>query len=407
MDNFATSTANNPGTSDNREQPPQTSTSDNTIENPENSNANEANEKIKEDNRYGMLGLLDIFKSPNADILVKGNDLKFLGFDFNSDKKFYSTFGSPFSNSPMINTKTNFKLPECYKVQQKPFSALSKITSFSEEILFYMFYNMPQTYFQEAAAQELFNRKWRYHKKFSLWFSKEPGNEVVLKGNGYEKGVYIIYDPISLKQVKTECMLYYALLEDRSNSVIYNPYTMNEQLDSKINSANYQSYIESQQQMSKVNSVNSMNSINTMNSGMNNMDGLGAMNNMNSLNNLNKMSSMNSMNGMNAEKMMSGMNQTAGQNQVMPSNFPMHNQNMNGMNLPPQMNGNMNSNWMMPMDSNTAAAAAAAMNYNSHYVNMNNQISPMNGLMNNMNQPQNIPGNPNNANMMMGMPGFK
>ena len=86
MDNFATSTANNPGTSDNREQPPQTSTSDNTIENPENSNANEANEKIKEDNRYGMLGLLDIFKSPNADILVKGNDLKFLGFDFNSEE---------------------------------------------------------------------------------------------------------------------------------------------------------------------------------------------------------------------------------------------------------------------------------------------------------------------------------
>ncbi|KAG4097613.1 hypothetical protein H8356DRAFT_940813 [Neocallimastix lanati (nom. inval.)] len=171
-----------------------------------------------------MLGLLDIFKSPNADILVKGNDLKFLGFDFNSDEKFYSTFGSPFSNSPMINTKTNFKLPECYKVQQKPFSALSKITRFSEEILFYMFYNMPQTYFQEAAAQELFNRKWRYHKKYSLWFSKEPGNEVVIKGDGYEKGVYIIYDPISLKQVKTECTLYYALLEDRSNSVVFNPY---------------------------------------------------------------------------------------------------------------------------------------------------------------------------------------
>jgi len=124
----------------------------------------------------------------------------------------------------MINTKTNFKLPECYKVQQKPFSALSKISRFSEEILFYMFYNMPQTYFQEAAAQELFNRKWRYHKKYSLWFSKEPGNDVVIKGDGYEKGVYIIYDPISLKQVKTECTLYYALLEDRSNSVLFNQY---------------------------------------------------------------------------------------------------------------------------------------------------------------------------------------
>jgi len=398
MDNFATRSTNNPAETEIVEQKNNPSTSTNPTES-EAPAVKEEDEKTKEDNRYGMVGLLDIFKSPNADILVKGNDLKFLGFDFNSDEKFYSTFGSPFSNSPMINTKTNFKLPECYKVQQKPFSALSKITRFSEEILFYMFYNMPQTYFQEAAAQELFNRKWRYHKKYSLWFSKEPGNEVVLKGDGYEKGVYIIYDPISLKQVKTECTLYYALLEDRSNSVVYNPYTMSEQLDPKINAANYQSFIESQQQMSKVNSVNSMNSINTMNSSINNMEGLGNMNSINSLNNMNK---INSMNSMNTENIIPNMNQTSGQNQVMPSNFPIHNQNMNGMNLPPQVSGNMNSNWMMPMESN-----AAAMNYGSHYVNMNNQISPMNGLMNNMNQPQNIPGNPNNANIMMSMPGYK
>jgi len=395
MDNFATTSTNNPNITENQELNNAT-TSVNSSENNENSISKEENEKTKEDNRYGMLGLLDIFKSPNADILVKGNDLKFLGFDFNSDEKFYSTFGSPFSNSPMINTKTNFKLPECYKIQQKPYSALSKITRFSEEILFYMFYNMPQTYFQEAAAQELFNRKWRYHKKYSLWFSKEPGNEVVLKGDGYEKGVYIIYDPISLKQVKTECTLYYALLEDRSNSVIFNPYAMSEQMDPKLNAANYQSFLENQQQMSKVNSVNSMAS---MNSSMNNMEGLGPINSMNSLNNINK---INNMNNINAENMMPGMNQTNGQNQVMPTNFPMHNQNMNGMNIPPQVNGNMNSNWMMPMDSN-----AAAMNYGSHYVNMNNQMNPMNGLMNNMNQPQNIPGNPNNPNMMMGIPGYK
>jgi len=398
MDNFATTSANNPSISDNQEQG-NASISTNPIENNENTVSKEENKKSKEDNHYGMLGLLDIFKSPNADILVKGNDLKFLGFDFNSDEKFYSTFGSPFSNSPMINTKTNFKLPECYKIQQKPFSALSKISRFSEEILFYMFYNMPQTYFQEAAAQELFNRKWRYHKKYSLWFSKEPGNDVVIKGDGYEKGVYIIYDPISLKQVKTECTLYYALLEDRSNSVVFNQYDLNEQLDPKINAANYQAFLESQQQMSKVNSVNSMVS---MNSSINNMEGLGAMNSMNnSLNNINK---VNNMNNLNAENMMPGMNQINSQNQVMPSNFPIQNQNMNGMTIPPQLNGNMNSNWMMPMDPN---AAAAAMNYGSHYVNMNNQMNPMNGLMNNMNQPQNIPGNPNNPNMMMVMPGYK
>jgi len=157
----------------------------------------------------------------------------------------------------------------------------------------------------------------------------------------------------------------------------------NEQLDTKINAANYQAFLESQQQMSKVNSINSMAS---MNSSINNMEGLGAMNSMN--NSLNNISKVNNMNNLNAENMMPGMNQINSQNQVMPSNFPMQNQTMNGMTIPPQLNGNMNSNWMMPMDPNTAAA----INYGSQYVNMNNQMNPMNGLINNLNQPQNIPG---------------
>jgi len=85
MDNFATASANNPSTSENQEQV-NTTISANSVENNENPSPKEENEKSNEDNRYGMLGLLDIFKSPNADILVKGNDLKFLGFDFNSDE---------------------------------------------------------------------------------------------------------------------------------------------------------------------------------------------------------------------------------------------------------------------------------------------------------------------------------
>jgi len=85
MDNFATRSTNNPAETEIVEQKNNPSTSTNPTES-EAPAIKEEDEKTKEDNRYGMVGLLDIFKSPNADILVKGNDLKFLGFDFNSDE---------------------------------------------------------------------------------------------------------------------------------------------------------------------------------------------------------------------------------------------------------------------------------------------------------------------------------
>lgn len=60
-------------------------------------------------------------------------------------------------------------LPACYNVQAPPHAA-TRLGSFTEETLFYMFYGMPRDRMQEMAARELtLNRGWRYHKDLRLW----------------------------------------------------------------------------------------------------------------------------------------------------------------------------------------------------------------------------------------------
>lgn len=60
-------------------------------------------------------------------------------------------------------------LPACYNVQAPPHAA-TRIGSFTEETLFYMFYGMPRDRMQEMAARELtLNRGWRFHVEQRLW----------------------------------------------------------------------------------------------------------------------------------------------------------------------------------------------------------------------------------------------
>lgn len=60
-------------------------------------------------------------------------------------------------------------LPACYNVQAPPHAA-TRIGTFTEETLFYMFYGMPRDRMQEMAARELtLNRGWRFHRDLKIW----------------------------------------------------------------------------------------------------------------------------------------------------------------------------------------------------------------------------------------------
>src|SRR5438477_11830945 len=50
-----------------------------------------------------------------------------------------------------------YDLPACYRMSATP-SAQSKMTKFSDETLFYIFYAMPQDVLQDAAAYELYRQ---------------------------------------------------------------------------------------------------------------------------------------------------------------------------------------------------------------------------------------------------------
>ncbi|KAJ8328803.1 transcriptional regulator [Batrachochytrium dendrobatidis] len=199
--------------------------------------------------QHGLLGLIDVIRMTNDDVttLALGCDLPSLGLNLNSSDPIYSTFMSPFADVPSVGADPVFSIPPCYAPlgsltslgslatptgsagSQHPPSllsttppAISKIASLADESLLYIFYAMPRDILQEAAAQELYDRSWRFHRELKLWVCKETNpvgssatSESFAKGNGFERGVYIFFDPLTWSRVKKEWVLYYDQLEGR------------------------------------------------------------------------------------------------------------------------------------------------------------------------------------------------
>lgn len=120
----------------------------------------------------------------------------------------HTTFVSPFVASvPGVPLEQDFALPGCYNVANvQPLQ--SRIPSFSDETLFYIFYSMPRDVMQEVAAEELMGRKWRYHKIERCWLTRDeayPGPVDVERGAS-ERGVYLLWDPATWKKVRVCCL---------------------------------------------------------------------------------------------------------------------------------------------------------------------------------------------------------
>ncbi|CAO3679540.1 unnamed protein product [Rhizopus stolonifer] len=179
---------------------------------------------------YGLLGLLGVIRmtDPNRSMLALGSDLTTLGLDLNTEDSIYSTFISPWSDTqtlPGLNVEPGYYLPACYRHVQATPPAHQRMRTFSDEILFYVFYCMPKDIAQEAAAQELYVRNWRYHKELGLWLTKEAdenGRPVQsfrrTSPNGLDRGVYVFFDPTTWQKVKREWSLSWDALEERASS---------------------------------------------------------------------------------------------------------------------------------------------------------------------------------------------
>ncbi|KAH9950681.1 hypothetical protein B0H21DRAFT_722841 [Amylocystis lapponica] len=171
--------------------------------------------------RWGLLGLLAMIKSadPDQNLLSVGTDLGTMGLDMETPGSLYSTFITPWADSSAAHTvEPDFHLPACYNVQPPP-PGPNKAAAFSDETLFFMFYSSPRDALQEIAAQELWNRNWRYHKELRLWLTKETGTQASQKVQGGEQGTYSYWDPENWEKARKDMTVLYTDLEEKAHPV--------------------------------------------------------------------------------------------------------------------------------------------------------------------------------------------
>lgn len=169
--------------------------------------------------RWGLLGLIAMIKNADLDqsMLTVGTDLGTMGMDMTNTGNLYSTFITPWADSSAAHTvEPDFHLPACYSVHPPP-PGPAKAQAFSDETLFFMFYSSPRDAMQEVAAQELYNRNWRYHKELRLWLTKEAGQQNSVKVNGGESGTYTYWDPENWEKGRKDMMVMYADLEEKAH----------------------------------------------------------------------------------------------------------------------------------------------------------------------------------------------
>jgi len=142
---------------------------------------------------YGLLGLLGVIRMSDADrnALALGSDLTALGLNLSSSDQLYSTFASPWSESPTTR-EPQYQLPMCYYMQP-PALKTGHLSKFQLETLFYIFYALPKDVLQAYAAQELYSREWRYHVDLKLWFKRASPADGVANSAG-SGAQYLYFD---------------------------------------------------------------------------------------------------------------------------------------------------------------------------------------------------------------------
>ncbi|XP_078481207.1 CCR4-NOT transcription complex subunit 2 isoform X2 [Ciona intestinalis] len=184
--------------------------------------------------QYGIVGLFAFIKAAETDPtlvhLALGNDLTTLGLNLNSPDNLYHKFQSPFSRQPCRLQDIDFFVPSEYLTNAHIRDKLApiKLNRYGEDLLFFVFYSNPGDVLQLAAAAELYNRDWRYHKEERIWITRAPGIDPRMKTSTYEQGTYYYFDCQNWRKVAKEFHLEYEKLEERPHlpnliSLHFNP----------------------------------------------------------------------------------------------------------------------------------------------------------------------------------------
>ena len=176
---------------------------------------------MTEQERWGMKGYAAMQDGNNTEVrnLLRGQDLSALGLSINSDSPLLTTYTGPFASSnahPPRPLDSDVTTPDCYTVK-KVAPLQSRINGFMDETLFYVFYTMPRDYMQIMVAQELMERKWRYHIQLKQWLMRDESTNppVVLEDKVSEQGYYIFWDTEVWKKIRRPFTLRYEDLDDQ------------------------------------------------------------------------------------------------------------------------------------------------------------------------------------------------
>jgi CCR4-NOT transcription complex subunit 2 len=171
--------------------------------------------------QFGMVGLLTFIRAadtdPNLVALAPGIDLTTLGLNLNQADTLYTSFQSPWADLPCRPQDIDYHVPTEYLTNIYVRDKLSpiRLNRYMEDLLFYLFYVYGGDVLQMAAAAELYNRDWRYHKEERIWMTRAPGMEPIAKTTSYERGTYFFFDVHNWRKVPKEFHLEYSKLEER------------------------------------------------------------------------------------------------------------------------------------------------------------------------------------------------
>ncbi|CAB3405482.1 unnamed protein product [Caenorhabditis bovis] len=171
--------------------------------------------------QFGMAGLVTYLRTvdnPSIVSLALGYDLTTLGLNLNlSERHLYTTFGGPWADSPIKPHELDVKVPDEYMTNIHIREKLPpiKMNKLAEDVLFYLFYNFPNELYQLAAAHELYQREWRFHKAEGVWLTRSQYGGIKEQTGTYEKGHYNVFDHLQWRKIPKELKLEYKELEER------------------------------------------------------------------------------------------------------------------------------------------------------------------------------------------------
>lgn len=175
---------------------------------------------MSEKDKWGMAGWQALNEGPLADMKAAQRQAEMAAFEHSaaSGQPLTRSYAGPFAPpgcNPPRPLDSDYSIPECYVVLNVA-PIQQRISGFTEDTLFYIFYTSPKDIIQEEVATELMSRKWRFHMKEKMWLTRDDTtqNPSILEKDVAEQGVYIWWDPRAWKRVRKLYNLRYEDLDD-------------------------------------------------------------------------------------------------------------------------------------------------------------------------------------------------